>query len=90
MTCSHINFGMNRRDFFGRFAMGIGGMALGSLLAREAGAAGVAGDANPFHGILPAPHRIPKAKRVIYLFMSGGPSQLESSIRPSACANRIR
>src|SRR5207237_3729660 len=34
-------------------------------------------DANPFEGVLDAPHFAPKAKRVIYLFMSGGPSQLD-------------
>ena len=31
--------------------------------------------ANPFKGILDQPHFAPKAKRIIYLFMSGGPSQ---------------
>jgi hypothetical protein len=70
MNCTHVNFGMNRRDFFGRFALGIGGMALGSLLMRNAAAA-----ASPFKGILERPHFAPKARRVIYLFMSGGPSQ---------------
>src|SRR5678815_5772305 len=70
MNCQHVNFQMNRRDFFGRFALGIGGMALFGLLNRDAAAA-----ANPFKGILDQPHFAPKAKRVIYLFMSGGPSQ---------------
>ncbi|HMJ91010.1 MAG TPA: DUF1501 domain-containing protein [Candidatus Acidoferrum sp.] len=64
---------MNRRDFFGRFALGMGGMGLFSLLNREAFARGPA--ANPFKGILDRPHFAPKAKRIIYLFMSGGPSQ---------------
>src|SRR6476620_7823016 len=32
---------------------------------------------NPFAGILDKPHHAPKAKRIIYLFMSGGPSQLD-------------
>jgi hypothetical protein len=27
MTCNQLNFGMNRRDFFGRFALGLGGVA---------------------------------------------------------------
>jgi hypothetical protein len=73
MNCHHVNFQMNRRDFFGRFALGMGGMALFGLLNRDLFAAQPA--VNPFKGILDQPHFAPKAKRVIYLFMSGGPSQ---------------
>jgi hypothetical protein len=73
MNCQHVNFEMNRRDFFGRFALGMGGMALFGLLNRDAFAAAPA--VNPFKGILDQPHFAPKAKRIIYLFMSGGPSQ---------------
>src|SRR5262245_40425517 len=68
MTCGHIDFGMTRRDFFGRFGLGLGGAALASLLGREAVATG---------GILASPHHAPRAKRIIFLFMSGGPSQLD-------------
>src|SRR5882757_4687033 len=76
MSCSHINFGMSRREFFGRFAYGLGGAALFGLLGRDAvGAA--ASIQNPFKGILPTPHFPAKAKRIIYLFMAGGPSQLD-------------
>jgi hypothetical protein len=75
MNCNQFN-PMNRRDFLGRFAMGLGGAALAGLVNREAGAA-VPATPDPFKGILPAPHLAPKAKRVIYLFMSGGPSQLD-------------
>jgi hypothetical protein len=75
MNCDHINLTMNRRDFFGRFALGIGGMALCRLLNDSAAVASLA--RNPLSGILDAPHFAPKAKRVIYLFMSGGPSQLD-------------
>ena len=67
---------MNRRDFFGRFALGIGGIALSGLLKPEAFAA-PARTASPFHRTLDAPHFAPKAKRIIYLFMSGGPSQVD-------------
>jgi hypothetical protein len=74
MNCDHVNFQMNRRDFFGRFGFGLGGAALFGLLNRELAAA-PASAANPFRGILDHPHFPPKAKRVIYLFMSGGPSQ---------------
>src|SRR6266436_2508834 len=76
MNCTHINFAMNRRDFFGRFALGIGGAALSGLLKPEAFAA-PARTASPFRGTLDAPHFAPKAKRIIYLFMSGGPSQVD-------------
>src|SRR5215469_5117033 len=59
---------LDRRTFLGRCGMGLGAAALWNLLAREASAA-------PLAGVLKAPHHAPKAKRVIYLFMSGGPSQ---------------
>src|SRR5579871_5666436 len=48
--------------------MGLGAAALWQLLARD-------GEAAPAQGILGAPHHPPRAKRIIYLFMSGGPSQ---------------
>src|SRR5258706_16163473 len=73
MSCSHINFNLSRRNFFGRFGLGLGGAALFGLLNRDLFAASPA--ANPFKGILDAPHFPPKARRIIYLFMSGGPSQ---------------
>ena len=72
MFCEHMNFGLSRRDFFGKFAMGIGGVALMQLLQRNANAASAAAS---FRGILAQPHFVPRAKRIIYLFMAGGPSQ---------------
>ena len=63
----------DRRVFLKRSALGLGGLALSSLLARET----ASGADNPFKGILDNPHFAPKAKRVIYLFMAGGPSQLD-------------
>ena len=71
MFCHNVNFGLTRRDFFGRFGLGLGGVALTQLLQSEARAA------SPFKGILDQPHFPPKAKRIIYLFMAGGPSQLD-------------
>jgi hypothetical protein len=50
-------------------------MALSQLLPRSAVAAGAAG--NPFRGVLAEPHFPARAKRIIYLFMAGGPSQLD-------------
>ena len=75
MNCTHVNFQMNRRDFFGRFGLGMGGMALFGLLNGDA--RGAVPPPNPFKGVLDQPHFAPKAKRIIYLFMSGGPSQLD-------------
>src|SRR5437764_358116 len=77
MNCTNINFGMSRRDFFGKFALGIGGIALANLLRGDLFAQSAAAPSNAFKGILDQPHFPPKAKRIIYLFMAGGPSQLE-------------
>ncbi len=65
---------LTRRHFFGRTARGIGTVALASLLNEKL----LAGEpvAKP-HGSLEQFHFAPKAKRVIYLFMSGGPSHLD-------------
>jgi uncharacterized protein (DUF1501 family) len=63
-----------RRHFFGDCGMGVGAMALGSLLATDGVRSGVeATEASPAQ----MPHFPPRAKRVIYLFMAGGPSQLD-------------
>ncbi len=32
MSCNHLNFGKTRRDFFSRFAFGLGGVALAKLV----------------------------------------------------------
>ncbi|MCA9300462.1 MAG: DUF1501 domain-containing protein [Phycisphaerales bacterium] len=54
---------MTRRQLFGKAATGIGAAALASIFGSGAAQA--------------SPHFAPRAKRVIYLFMSGGPSQLD-------------
>jgi hypothetical protein len=59
---------ITRRHFFGRAASGLGVAALTSLLDTPASAA---------EGLPGLPHHPPKAKRVIYLFQHGGPSQLD-------------
>jgi len=75
MNCNCNQFNPpSRRAFLGRFALGLGGAALAGLFNRDAAAAVTP---NPFKGILPAPHFAPRANRIIYLFMSGGPSQLD-------------
>ena len=63
-----------RRHFFGKTATGIGAAALASMINPLA-AAGQSSNKNL--GVLEKPHFAPKAKRVIYLFMSGAPSQID-------------
>jgi hypothetical protein len=70
-------FGLSRRHFLNRFGMGLGGIALAHLLGATRSAAAET-QLHGHAGILTAPHFPPKAKRVIYLFMAGGPSQLET------------
>ncbi|MEE2685916.1 MAG: DUF1501 domain-containing protein [Planctomycetota bacterium] len=65
-----------RRHFFGRTAAGIGTAALASLLNPELSAAPTEKAATGAE-VPGLPHFAPKAKRVIYLFMSGAPSQLD-------------
>lgn len=64
----------SRRHFLGRSATGIGATALASLLGSESNAASTSPEDL---GVLGKPHFAPKAKRIIYLFMSGAPSQLD-------------
>ena len=75
----NLKYQQNRRDFLRGSALGLGGIALGSLLGCNS---------KPSQKIisqileeqnvpLGSPHFLPKAKRVIYLFQSGGPSQME-------------
>ena len=67
---------INRRHFFGRMATGIGVAALGSMLNPGLLAA-LTSDTKRFGNLPGLPHFTPKAKRVIYLFMAGGPSQID-------------
>ena len=62
--------------FLNRFGMGLGGLALANMMKPTRLLASTAGAG---HGILNGQlHFPPKAKRVIYLFMAGGPSQIET------------
>jgi uncharacterized protein (DUF1501 family) len=73
MQCS--DFLASRRSFLGRGATGLGAAALAGLLnpkplgARPTRSAG--------GGLSDLPHHAPKAKRIIYLFQSGGPAQMD-------------
>jgi len=65
---------ITRRHFFGKAAVGIGGLALGSLLNDRL----FAGGASALNALAPKqPHFPAKAKRVVYLHMAGSPSQLD-------------
>ncbi len=72
-----LNLAVTRRQFFGRAAGGIGTVALASLLAEDARSAAGFEPVVGVPGVLREPHLPPRAKRVIYLFMQGGPSQID-------------
>ena len=77
---SYLNRTLSRRDLLRVSSTGFGGMALAAMLGEEQlRAAATAGQSN---GVSPlavkAPHFAPKAKRVIFLFMHGGPSQVDT------------
>lgn len=55
---------LNRRTFLKTSAHGFGALGLGSLLAKD-------------DGMLIGTHHKPKAKRIIYMFQSGAPSQMD-------------
>ena len=63
---------ITRRHFFGRSAAGLGGAALASLLGAPRASANAATELAGLR------HFAPKAKRAIYLFMAGAPSQIET------------
>lgn len=71
----------NRRTFLADLGMGFTGLALGSLLHRDNLASASESKWQPPSGL---PHRLPKAKSVIWLFMVGGVSQMESfDVKPA-------
>jgi hypothetical protein len=67
---------LTRRALLGRSAMGLGALGLASLLNPRLFAA-ENGRRNEIGGLADLPHFAPKAKRVIYLFQSGGPAQMD-------------
>jgi hypothetical protein len=67
-----------RRSFFREWGGGLGMIALAELLAREGRAGAATGAVSAANPLAPrAPHFAPRAKNVIFLFMAGGPSQLD-------------
>src|SRR5262249_21909581 len=78
-----IRLNVSRRAFLARSGAGVGMMALASLLHRDFVAAKEAKSDSKsaldrWHGVVRPLHHPAKAKRVIYLYMAGGPSHLES------------
>ena len=76
MHCDHQHTNYTRRDFLTRTSLGLGALSLGSFLD-PIGLFGKSGNPGTGGGVLGGPHFTPKAKRVIYLFQSGGPSHLD-------------
>src|SRR5262245_35580288 len=64
---------MTRRHFFSKCGLGVGTAALASLLHKS----GFAQSGDTKTGLPGLPHFTPKAKRVIYLYQAGGPSQID-------------
>ncbi len=63
---------LSRREMIARSGMGFGTLALGDLLAESTSA----NRKSPLEQ--QSPHFAPKAKRVIHLFMNGGPSHVDT------------
>ena len=76
MNCNHLedNENYTRRDFLTKTTLGLGALSLGSLISPKS-AFGQSSFLN--ENMLRLPHFVPKVKRVIYLFQSGAPSQLD-------------
>ena len=73
MHCHHQDKTYTRRDFLTRTSLNLGAISVASLLDPM----GLWGQSDPGSGVLGKPHFAPKVKRVIYLFQSGAPSQLD-------------
>jgi hypothetical protein len=71
-----VSNNINRRQMLRFFANGFGMLGLAGLLAEESRGAGTAAAFNPL--TVKQPHYPPKARRVIFLFMSGGPSHVDT------------
>jgi hypothetical protein len=72
---SYLNRSLSRRDLLRVSATGFGSLALAGLMGEQA-RADSAEAANPL--AVKSPHFTPRAKRVIFLFMHGGPSQVDT------------
>jgi len=73
---THDQMQATRRTFLGRSASSIGAIALGTLLQPDAVADTPA--STRWQGVVNPPHFPPRVKRIIHLYMAGGPSHLET------------
>ena len=80
MYCGWNDQAVNRRAFLTRTSFGLGATALSQLLGQDGYVArGQQSPVRAGYGGLPGlPHHLAKAKRVIFLYMAGGPSHLET------------
>ncbi len=72
--CQHQRAPQSRREFLQRWGMGFGGVALAYMLQQEA----VRAEPTPTQGILKQLHHPARAKHVIFLYMDGGPAQMDT------------
>src|SRR5687767_9495313 len=78
MSCRQYEATAGRRDFLTKAGLGIGAAALARILGSDGMAAVESSNsAGALNGLPGLPHFAPKAKRVICLFQSGGPSHLD-------------
>jgi hypothetical protein len=80
-SCNNFNPTYTRRDFLTKTSLGLGAVSIASLL-NPFSLFGSQNNPkqiieNSSGGVLGQPHFVPRAKRVIYLFQSGGPSHLD-------------
>src|SRR5215208_679569 len=72
---THYPHARSRREFLSAAGGGLGGIALNWMLAQEVRGDKPHGSPNPLAA--KKPHLEPKAKRLIFMFMVGGPSQMD-------------
>ncbi len=89
-SCPGASIARSRRDFLSRSALGFGSMAAASLLAQDGLLPQALGDDERLTDPLGAraPHFEPRATSVIFLFLTGGPSQMET-FDPKPLLNRL-
>lgn len=79
----HVRYARNRREFLTDCFCGVGGLAFASMMAQEQARAA------RFNPLAPKPPHMPaKAKAVIFVFMAGGPSHLET-FDPKPLLNKL-
>jgi hypothetical protein len=70
---------IGRRTFLWNTGVSLGSMALASLLPRtQSLQAAVSAQSGRWNGVLGNPHSVPRAKRIIWLYMAGGMSHLDT------------